>query len=99
MEFTIDQLLTLREVVRDGSFSRAAHRRHLSQPAVSHHIRALEKRAGVALLERLGKKAVPTEAGRVLLEHAGRALDELASAADKLRALRGEIAGPFRLGT
>jgi len=60
-----------------GSFSRAADSLHLSQPAVSLHIRQLEERAGHRLLERVGKRAFPTRAGQILLEHAVRALAEL----------------------
>jgi DNA-binding transcriptional LysR family regulator len=99
MEFNLDHLLTFTEIVRDGSFSRAAERRHLSQPAVSHQMRELEQRAGVTLLERIGKKAVLTPAGRALFGHAERVLDELARATETLGAMRGEVAGLLRVGT
>jgi DNA-binding transcriptional LysR family regulator len=99
MEFTLDQLRTLAEIARDGSFSRAAERRHLSQPAVSHQIRELERRAGSPLLDRIGKKAVPTPAGRALLIHITRVLDELAKATETLRLMRGELSGLVRVGT
>ena len=55
---------TLQEVVRRGSFSRAAEDLHLSQPAVSLHIRQLEDKVGLALVERVGKRASPTRAAR-----------------------------------
>jgi DNA-binding transcriptional LysR family regulator len=99
MEFSLEHLRTLAEIARDGSFTRAAERRHLSQPAVSHHIRELERRAGSPLLDRVGKKAVPTPAGRALLVHVARVLDELAKASEALRLLRGELSGLVRLGT
>ena len=57
---------TLREVVRRGSFSRAAEDLHLSQPAVSLHIRQLEDKVGLALVERVGKRASPTRAGELV---------------------------------
>jgi DNA-binding transcriptional LysR family regulator len=90
---------TLREIARHGSFSRAAESLHLSQPAVSLHMRQLEARCGTALLERVGKRAFPTPAGAVLLEHAGRAFAELEAAQEALRQLRGVVAGRLRLGT
>jgi DNA-binding transcriptional LysR family regulator len=90
---------TLREIARHGSFSRAADSLRLSQPAVSLHMRPLEARCGAALLERVGKRAFPTPAGALLLEHAGRAFAELEAAQEALRQLRGVVAGRLRLGT
>ena len=90
---------TLREIARHGSFSRAAESLRLSQPAVSLHVRQLEARCGTALLERVGKRAFPTRAGALLLEHAGRAFAELEAAQEALRHLRGVVAGQLRLGT
>jgi DNA-binding transcriptional LysR family regulator len=99
MEFTLDQLRTFAEIARDGSFSRAAERRHLSQPAVSHQIRELERRVGAALFERVGKRVTLTAAGDLLLEHVSRVHEELSVAADRLRGLRGGLVGRLRLGT
>jgi DNA-binding transcriptional LysR family regulator len=90
---------TLREIARHGSFSRAAESLRLSQPAVSLHMRQLEARCGTALLERIGKRAYPTPAGALLLEHAGRAFAELEAAQEAMRQLRGVVAGRLRLGT
>jgi DNA-binding transcriptional LysR family regulator len=90
---------TLQAVVRRGSFSRAAEDLHLSQPAVSLHIRQLEDNVGVALLERVGKRASATRAGEILLEHAERAFAELEAARLALEALQGSVGGHLRLGT
>jgi len=90
---------TLAAVARLGSFSRAAERLHLSQPAVSLHIRALEERLGLPLLRRAGRRAIPTRAGAVLLAHADRARAELEAGERALDALRGRVAGPVRVGT
>jgi DNA-binding transcriptional LysR family regulator len=90
---------TLRHVVRRGSFSRAAEDLRLSQPAVSLHIRQLEERVGLALVERVGKRAFATRAGEILLEHAERAFDEIEAGRQALEALRGVVAGRLRLGT
>src|SRR5260370_22511155 len=99
MDLNPAHVRTLREIARHGSFSRAAESLHLSQPAVSLHMRHLEARCGTALLERVGKRAFPTRAGTVLLEHAGRAFAELDRAQEALHQLRGVVAGRLRLGT
>jgi DNA-binding transcriptional LysR family regulator len=52
------------------SFSRAAERLHMTQPAVSQHIRALEERLKVRLLERNNKTVTVTRAGEIVLHHA-----------------------------
>jgi DNA-binding transcriptional LysR family regulator len=99
MDLNPAHVRTLREIARHGSFSRAAESLRLSQPAVSLHMRQLEARCGTALLERVGKRAFPTAAGTLLLEHAGRAFAELEAAQEALRQLRGVVAGRLRLGT
>ncbi|HTY80310.1 MAG TPA: LysR family transcriptional regulator [Candidatus Bathyarchaeia archaeon] len=92
-------LRTLHEISRLGSFSRAAEALRLSQPAVSLHVRQLEQALGTRLLERVGRRAEPTRAGALLLEHAGRALEALDAAAASVHALRGVVAGRVRVGT
>lgn len=93
------QLRALAEIVRRGSFSRAAEALHLSQPAVSLQIRQLEEACGLPLLERAGKRALPTEAGRRLLAQSEPALAALDAAMQDLRASRGAVAGRVRLGS
>ena len=99
MDLNLTHVRTLQAVVGHGSFSRAAESLHLSQPAVSLHIRQLEERAGHRLLERVGKRAFATKAGELLLEHAVRALGELEAARQALERLRGVVAGRIRVGT
>jgi DNA-binding transcriptional LysR family regulator len=64
----LDQLHSFATLAALGSFSAAARRLNLTQPAVSLQIRALEKRFGVRLIERTGKRAKPTLAGEELLK-------------------------------
>jgi DNA-binding transcriptional LysR family regulator len=90
---------TLEAVGALGSFSRAAERLRLSQPAVSLHIGHLEREAGLPLVERVGKRAFLTPAGDLLLAHAIRAFGELENARQTLARLRGTVAGRLRLGT
>jgi DNA-binding transcriptional LysR family regulator len=95
----LDQLKALDEVVRLGSFSAAARRLNLSQPAVSLQIRELESRVGVRLVERLGKRAFATEAGRALIEHGGRIAAEAERALVAMRRHREGWLGRVRIGT
>ena len=53
----LDQLRALVEVIEQRSFSAAARRLNLTQPAVSLQVRELERRFGVQLIERLGRQA------------------------------------------
>ena len=90
---------TLQAIARSGGFSRAGEILHLSQPAISHHVRHLEHVLGVPLLVRRGRRASPTEAGAVLLEHAGRAFKVLDEAREAIQRLRGRVAGRVTVGT
>jgi DNA-binding transcriptional LysR family regulator len=82
-----------------GHLTRAAERLHVSQPALSGQIKALESRLDLKLFERAPGGMVLTDAGRRLLP---RALDALA-AADEFRhaaaRLSGQVAGTLRVGT
>jgi DNA-binding transcriptional LysR family regulator len=93
------QLRTFTAVAEEGHLTRAAERLHVSQPAVSGQIKALEQEFDVRLFERSASGMVLTVAGRELLAHAQRVLaaaDEMKHAA---RQLTGEIAGVLRIGT
>ena len=93
-----DQLRTFIEVVELGSFTAAAKRLNLSQPAVSLQIRELESRCGVQLLQRDGRKPYATDAGRKLLVHAQRILKENEEALAAMRNLRDATGQLVRLG-
>jgi DNA-binding transcriptional LysR family regulator len=99
MDLQLAHVKTLEAVARHGSFSRAAAELHLTQPAVSMHVRQLEGHLGLPLLDRLGKRAFPTRAGEVLLAHAARALGELEAGVAMVQRLRGIVAGRVRIGT
>lgn len=66
----LDQLRTFVEVVALGNFSAAARQLNLTQPAVSLHVRGLEQRFGIRLVERVGRRAYATVAGRDLADQA-----------------------------
>ncbi len=94
----LDQIEALREVVALGSFSAAAERLNLTQPAISLQIKQLEARLGIRLVERIGKRAFATAAGRDILAHGRRLFDETAAALATARRHRGGIAGRVRIG-
>jgi DNA-binding transcriptional LysR family regulator len=81
------------------SFSLAATRLNITQPAVSAQVRQLEENLGIKLFARLGKKVVLTEAGQVLLTHARkifRLRDEAERVMNEMRLVK---RGTLRLGT
>lgn len=91
------QLAAFCAVVERRSFSQAAERLGVTQPAVSLQVRALEKRLGVQLLDRSGRRVEPTEAGRRLYRGAQRLLEIEETlleeiAAEGEGALEGELA-------
>jgi DNA-binding transcriptional LysR family regulator len=91
------QLAAFCAVVEKKSFSQAAERLGVTQPAVSLQIRALEKRLGAQLLDRSGRRVEPTEAGQRLYRNAQRVLAAEAQLLDELT--EGErITGRFELG-
>ncbi len=81
------------------SFSLAAERLHLTQPAVSKRVAALEMELDMRLFDRLGRKVRLTEAGRVLLPRARQILDEINDAWLALSNLSGTVAGSLVLAT
>jgi DNA-binding transcriptional LysR family regulator len=86
-------------VVERRSFSQAAERLGVTQPAVSLQVRALEKRLGLQLLDRSGRRVEPTEAGLRLYRGAQRLLaleeDVVNDLADEAV---GELQGTFEIG-
>lgn len=71
-ELRLRQLALVLAVAEAGSIQAAAAELHLGQPAVSRSVRALERRLGVELFERLPRGVRPTEAGEVVLAFARR---------------------------
>jgi DNA-binding transcriptional LysR family regulator len=91
------QLAAFVAVVEKRSFSQAAERLGVTQPAVSLQIGALEKRLGVQLLDRSGRRVEPTEAGRQLYRNAQRVLAAEEQLLDEL-ADDGHVSGRLELG-
>jgi LysR family carnitine catabolism transcriptional activator len=81
------QVATFVCLAETQSFRRAAERLQLSQPAVSAHIRELERQVGVALVHRTTRHVSLTAEGKAFAVRARRALEELAMASEDLREL------------
>ncbi|HET9642205.1 MAG TPA: LysR substrate-binding domain-containing protein [Burkholderiaceae bacterium] len=81
-----------------GSFTRAAVELDVAQPALSRQVRLLEVELRQPLLVRNGRGAVPTEAGKVLLEHGRGILHQVQRASDELNRLRGGLSGRVAVG-
>ncbi len=80
-------------VAETGGFSLAADRLHLTQPAISKRIAALEQQLDVRLFDRLGREIGLTEAGRALLPRAYQILNVLDDTRRALTNLNGEVGG------
>ena len=81
-----------------GGFARAAARLHLSQPALSRQIQALEADLGVPLFDRIGRRVQLTSEGEDLLRRSRRLLAEAESLAERARELKSGETGILRVG-
>ena len=92
------QLRAFAALARTGSFTLAAKELHLSQSAVSHSMKALERDVGCLLFDRLGKKVSLTLAGEHLLQSTGKILSEMSAARASLEQLNKWGRGRLRIG-
>ena len=93
------QLRSFAAVAELGHLTRAAERLHVSQPAVSAQIKALEDELDVVLFERGAAGMALTAAGRALLPEARRVIAAAQSLRSHAAALHGELVGRASLGT
>jgi len=92
LPFTLDQLRILKAIAAQGSFKKAADLLYVTQPAVSLQIQNLEKQLEITIFDRGGRKALLTEAGKLLLDYCERILnqcDEACKAIEDLNSLKG----------
>jgi DNA-binding transcriptional LysR family regulator len=97
-DLTLVGLRVLREVAARGSFTAAAGALGYTQSAVSRQVAAMEAAAGAPLFRRASRGVRLTEAGRILLRHAGGVLDQLDAAQRELAGVRGAVTGRLRVG-
>jgi LysR family nitrogen assimilation transcriptional regulator len=94
----LKQLEYFVRVAEMGSFTRASISLDVAQPALSRQIRLLEVELRQNLLTRNGRGAVPTEAGKLLLEHGRGILHQVSLTREELGAARGALAGRVSIG-
>src|SRR3954449_6498971 len=95
----VRRLRILREVAARGTFSAAADALHFTQSAVSQQIAALEREAGMPLVERGARGVRLTQAGEALVRHTDVILARLADAEAELEAISGLRGGRIRLAS
>lgn len=94
---TVHQLRIFKMVADCGSFSRAAELLHLSQPAVSHQVKALSRSVRAPLFEEIGRRIHQTAAGKLLYEHASRIIADFETAGHAVDEFHGLRRGLLRL--
>jgi DNA-binding transcriptional LysR family regulator len=94
----VRRLSLLSDLAHLGTIAAVAKARTFTPSAVSQQLAALEREAGVPLLERSGRRVVLTPAGLVLVKHAEAVLAALEEAGAAVAAARDELSGPLRIG-
>lgn len=92
------QLRAVAAVAGAGTLSGAAKRLHVTPPAVAQQLKLATEAAGLPLFERIDRKMVATEAGRIVLAAGVRVESALADSAAELLALRDGLAGRVSVG-
>lgn len=95
----IYQLRAFVTVAKIGQLTRAAEALHVTQPAVTGQIKALEEELGVSLFDRRPGRIALTRAGERLLPEAEKVLAAAGSLIGRARELQGEVAGSLVIGT
>lgn len=95
----IYQLRAFVTVARIGQLTRAAEALHVTQPAVTGQIKALEEELGVSLFDRRPGRVALTRAGERLLPEAEKVLVAAGSLIGRARELQGEVSGSLVIGT
>jgi len=92
-------LKTFLTIAETGSFSLAAERLFLTQPAISKRIQALESELGTRLFDRVGRQNLLTPAGEIFFSHAQIILQQLQDSQREINNLTGEVSGALHFGT
>lgn len=95
----IYQLRTFAIVARLGHITRAAEVLHVTQPAVTAHIKALEQELGIALFDRSHGRITLTKGGELLLPEVEKTLSVFNSILTKAKEMKGEVTGRAVIGT
>jgi DNA-binding transcriptional LysR family regulator len=98
MDLSFRELEVFCKVVEMESFSKAAEAVYLVQASVSERVASLEKKIGIRLLDRLGRKVVPTAAGELLYKHAILLLEMRETAQSEIEKFLGLEQGEISIG-
>ncbi len=94
----LQQLQCFIAVLEEGGFKRATARLGITQPALSYQIKRLEGELGVQVFRRGPGGITPTDAGKILLEHAHHVIAAVREAHQAMRELSGDVSGEIRIG-
>lgn len=92
------RLKVFRSVAKNLSFTKASQELFVSQPAITKHIQELESTYQARLFDRQGSKISLTEAGKLLLEHCDRILEDYKQLEYEMHLLHNEYIGELKLG-
>lgn len=95
----LHQLRCFLAIIDEGGFNRATTRLHITQPALSYQIKRLEGELGTSLFHRRPGGVSPTEAGRVLSQHARTVMESVRRARHAVEELAEGVVGELRVGT
>jgi DNA-binding transcriptional LysR family regulator len=98
VDVDLRQLRYFIAVAEELHFSRAAERLHLDQPTLSRHVRRLEEKLGVKLLDRTTRTVALTDAGEAFLDKAREVIAAADSAVSAARDVGGGRTGVLRVG-
>jgi LysR family transcriptional regulator for metE and metH len=99
MTLDVRDLRLVHAITEQGSLTRAGNALFLTQSALSRQLADLEKRLGVSLFQRSGRRMVPTPAGERLLESARQIMGAVARAEEEVREAAGESEAVLRFAT
>ena len=97
IDMDIKELEAFAYVVENCSFSRAAELLHLTQPTISSHVSALERKLNIKLIVRTTKETYPSDAGKLLYKYAKEILQVRENAAIALRNFSQEMKGTISI--
>ncbi len=95
----LHQLRCFLAIVEEGGFNRATTRLHITQPALSYQIKQLEQELGASLFHRRPGGVSPTDAGRVLAQHAREVMEAVRRTTRAVEKLAEGVVGEVRIGT
>lgn len=99
MKLELRHLRLIQTIAWEGSVTKAGHRLHLTQSALSHQLLDAEKKLGVPLFTRVNKRMVLTPAGERLLKTAHIVIDEMLRVEDEIKQIALKREGVLRLST